>query len=310
MSRKRIDWGYLYVAAPDGAGFETAATNQLARARFITLGTLPETDDLEPPAQTSRNQTVLAAAVNMGRVEAVAVSRHVLLAYDDLFSVQYFHRNLRPYWASNGTTAADLLKAAHRDYAPLQQRSRQFDIEIVRDLTSAGGAKYVELAVLSYRQTLAAHKLVADLDGTLLYFSKENFSNGCIATVDVTYPSAPFFLLFNPALLEAQLTPIFEYASLPRWPWPYAPHDIGTYPLANGQVYGGGERSEDRQMPVEESGNMLIHGGPGKGATRRERRRQMAQTMMVDGTPCRSQEVELTDSCPRPSRRTPDMRLA
>ena len=254
----RIDWGYLYVAAPGGAGFEMAAANQLARGRFITLGRLPETDDLEPPAQTSRNQPVLAAAVNLGSVGAASVSRHLMLAYDDLFSIQYFHRNLRPYWARNGSTAADLLQAAHRDYEPLLQRSRQFDLEITRDLTSAGGAKYAQLAVLAYRQTLAAHKLVADLDGTLLYFSKENFSNGCIATVDVTYPSAPFFLLFNPDLLEAQLTPIFQYASLPRWPWPYAPHDIGTYPLANGQVYGGGEKSEDRQMPVEESGNMLI----------------------------------------------------
>ncbi|MBI3682734.1 MAG: DUF4965 domain-containing protein [Acidobacteria bacterium] len=254
----RIDWGYLYLAAPPQPGARTALATFALRADFTNSGAWPENDETEQPAQTSRNYLVLAARFDLDKVGAAPVTRWAVLAYDDVFSIQLFHRNLRPYWRRKGATPADLLQAAVRDFPALTGRARRFDEELAADLKRAGGDRYAQIAILSYRQALAAHKLAADLDNTPLYFSKENFSNGCIATVDVTYPSAPLFLLMNPALLKGMMTPVFDYARLPRWQWPYAPHDLGTYPLANGQVYGGGEKTEERQMPVEESGNMLI----------------------------------------------------
>lgn len=160
---------------------------------------------------------------------------------------------------TTGTGLSRLLagEISHR-FEELKNTCVEYDAKLMKDLARVGGEGYAQLAALAFRQCIAAHKLVADIDGTPLFFSKENFSNGCMDTVDVTYPSSPFFLLLNPALLEAQLTPILDYSSSSRWKFDFAPHDIGRYPLANGQVYGGGEETDFRQMPVEECGNMLI----------------------------------------------------
>ncbi|MBC7925452.1 MAG: DUF4965 domain-containing protein, partial [Bryobacteraceae bacterium] len=254
----RIDWGYLYVATAQSTGTQMLLHQPPARDRWIQSGKLPDEDDLESHVYSQRVQPRLITSFDLGQVGTAGIHRHILLAYDDLFSIQYFQRNLRPWWRRNGMGMADLLRMAEEQYPSLLARARTFDEKLMSDLRKAGGEKYARIAVLAFRQTLAAHKLAADFNGSPVYMSKENFSNGSINTVDVTYPSAPFFLYFNPSLLKAQLTPILDYASLPRWPWPYAPHDLGTYPLANGQTYGGGERSEENQMPVEESGNMLI----------------------------------------------------
>jgi hypothetical protein len=257
----RIDWGYLYLASDKPEGVTSAAVaRDTARSEFLKTGRLPASDDFSDPFPASGRPApmVLAMAVEAGDVAARPLARYFMLAYDDLWSLEYFQRRVRPWWRRNGAGPADLIRGARADHDALAQKSAAFDGELMADMRAAGGEKYARLAALAYRQTLAAHKLVADADGTPLYFPKENFSNGCIGTVDVIYPSAPFTMLFNPRLLRAQLEPVFAYAAMTRWPWPFAPHDLGTWPHANGQVYGGGERTEENQMPVEESGNMLI----------------------------------------------------
>lgn len=253
----RIDWGSLLLAVPDQAG--ASASTQLSddvESQFAE-GKALSFDDIDMPRRADRG-TVLASVFDLGQVAATSSSRQVLLAYDDVYSIEFLNRWMRPYWRRNGMTIGQLLEKSEQEYRSLDQKTRQFDDEIARDLRRVGGEAYAEVAELAFRETIAAHKLVADVDGRSMLFPKENFSNGCIATVDVIYPSSPFFLLFNPALLKAQLDPLMEYTETGHWRFPFAPHDLGTYPKANGQVYGGGERTIENQMPVEESGNMLL----------------------------------------------------
>jgi hypothetical protein len=256
----RIDWGYFYVAAPTSPTTQaTIAAMPAARTAWLTRGiAAPAAIPPKPISVSADDAPVMAVAMNFGRVEKETVSRWLMLAYDDLFSVQYFGKNLRPYWRRTGMGALELLAASARDYDALRARCAAFDEELATDLVQVGGERYAAMAALAYRQTLAGNKLAVDANGQPLLFPKENTSNGCIGTVDVIYPMAPQFLFFNPSLAKAMLVPVLDYASSPRWRFPFAPHDLGTYPKANGQVYGGGEKTEENQMPVEESANLLI----------------------------------------------------
>ena len=234
----RIDWGQFILSAKE---------SEIESARFDQNGQV---------AAEKQNANLVLKPLKI--TAAKGASQWIIVAYDDEFSIQYFNQDLRPYWRRNGDNAESMLLKAVGDYSSLLAKCDKFDSELTADLTKAGGKKYAELSALAYRQAFAGCKLAADANGQPLFFPKENTSNGCIATSDVIYPMAPQFLLFGSALSRAMMVPIMDYASSSRWKFPFAPHDLGTYPQANGQVYGGGERTEENQMPVEESANMLI----------------------------------------------------
>lgn len=248
----RIDWGYFYMAANDAENTSLAIGDyHKMKSDFIKVGELSANTFNPDMAPESEDMNVLAFNRNLGHVVS-PVGGYVMLGYDDGYAIQYFKDNRMAYWKHDGqVNIYNAFEKAGKDYASVMKRCAGFDTRMMNDAENAGGKKYADLCALAYRQAIAAHKLIQDKEGNLLFFSKENFSNGSIGTVDITYPSAPLFLLYNPELLKGMMNPIFYYSESGKWNKPFAAHDVGTYPLANGQTYGG-------DMPVEESGNMLI----------------------------------------------------
>lgn len=243
----RIDWGYVYVAIPEKDRSVQYITPARSAFNAFVAGSYRANT-----GATEGKQLMLNTVLPLGKVGKDTSVRTVLLAYDDVLSVQYFGKNLPAWWRTGKTTTIEKEMAqAYTDGDPVIKRCKDLNALIYNDALKAGGEEYARLCVLSYRQSIAAHKLVKSPEGELLFMSKENFSNGSINTVDITYPSAPLYLAYNPELLKGMLNGIFYYSESGKWTKPFAAHDLGTYPLANGQTYG-----ED--MPVEEAGNVII----------------------------------------------------
>ena len=250
----RINWGYAWIAAPGGQAVATVGDSAALAESFAATSKAAPAEQYGP--KLSGDGGVIAVSQSLGTVTKT-ISAYQMVAYDEVRSLTYFRKQLKPYWRRNGAEPADLFAAAVKDYPGLAPRCAAFDAAMTADAERLGGQKYAYLCALAYRQALAANGLVADAKGAPLMMPKENSSNGCIATIDVHFPMIPEFLLFFPSLAKATLVPPFDYSASAQWPYPYAPHDLGTYPLANGQVYGMGGSDGDR-MPVEESGNLIL----------------------------------------------------
>ncbi len=241
----RIDWGYFYVAAPAATGTVQYVTQGMSAVDAFKKGAAA--------ANASKGKGLsLNTVVSLGSVGKTPVSRFMELGYDEVYAIEYFNNKLRPWWNNSGKqTIEGQLNAAAKDYKAVMQKCVDFDKQVYAAALKSGGKEYAHLCLLAYRQSIAAHTLVKSPAGEILWLSKENNSGGFINTVDVTYPSAPLYLIYKPELLQGMLNGIFYFSESGRYPHPWAAHDLGTYPKANGQTYG-------EPMPVEESGNMII----------------------------------------------------
>jgi hypothetical protein len=204
------------------------------------------------PRAAGDDTPAMSLIFNLGQVGGLDVARRAMVAYDEITPIDFFGERLKPYWRHNYTTFDRMLRHADAAFPKLSARCVDFDISLTHDLDVAGGEKYARIAALAYRECLAGCGLAEDANGKPLLFTKENTSNGDIATVDVIFPMDPIWVLLSPTLAKASLVADLAYAASPHWKFPDAPHDIGVYPVAMGRDDGG------EGMPVEESGNMII----------------------------------------------------
>ncbi len=260
-----INWGEFYLAGE--------------AARYSERGTAYDYDFARFGEPESAREYECRELVSTHRLAGFAgrARMHDVFAYDDGLSLIVLGDALKGVWTERFGDIARAVDYFYTRHDELRQRALEWQHRLIEDARPFG-EDYVRLITAVYRQVLAAHKAVRRPDGELLYMSKECNSNGCINTVDVSYPSMPLLLCYNPELVRGLMTGIFEFAGLPCWQCDYAPHDLGQYPIANGQVYALRDEllkrepyawlelfrrdSEvydfDYQMPVEECGNMLL----------------------------------------------------
>lgn len=229
-------WGYLYLGTKDDVTYAQGDAAEM-RAHFMKEGDLK--------TMRSSNERRYAAISQQLEVNSDR-PKHLTAGFDGLYTMAYFGNDLRPYWNRNGTTSIeDVYQKAEEDYENIMAECYAFDRQLMADAYVAGGKEYAELCALAYRQTVAAFQMSESPEGELLYFTTE------VGPVDAYFPASPLFLRYNPELLKAMLNPFFYYSESGKWGKPFPAHDLGGYPLVNGQTAGG-------DMPVEEAGNGLI----------------------------------------------------
>ena len=228
-----IDWGYLHICDPSAYAMTVAPDTKIQTTRSYN-------------AYSEKPYLVVSRKEDNGVIT---------VAYDEIKAIEYFGDHIDEYYTKYFSSFGEMVAAAKAEYNEIKAMCREFDTAFMTEAAKYGD-NYKNIVTLAYRQTISAHKLIEDKEGKVIFLSKENHSNGCIGTLDVTYPSIPLFLKYNPELVLGMLRPIIKYANSPEWEFDFTPHDVGQYPISNGQVYGGNRL--EKQMPIEEAGNMLL----------------------------------------------------
>lgn len=194
---------------------------------------------------------------------------------------------MRPLWKSWFRTENELLTFHYADFANANALASNYSQQLAIDAYESGADDYVDIVALSARQVLGATSFSGTAENPIL-FLKEISSNGNFQTIDVIFPSFPFFMYTSPRWLAYLLEPLIEHMLSGQYPNTYAMHDLGThFPNATGHPDG-----NDEYMPVEECGNILIMGLALVNSLRYSDSQQSISLWAAEGQPGPTPEVD------------------
>jgi hypothetical protein len=255
----QASWGTVVWSTDDVAGltWQTGA-DATVRAQAATNGALLNTADANQPRAINSSWPVLAFNRALGAVGPAGSGPVVfVIGHVRTPAVSYLGANLDPWWRTQWATWQDMLGwfRADRDAARAGGAATDAAVNAWAHQaagTNGTGDQYAALCALALRQAFGGTELV-NRGGAPWVMLKEISSNGDFSTVDVIYPAFPAYLRLSPHYLELLLAPLFDYTEVQGFNKPFAPHDLGVYPNAFGRI-----GTDEEDMPVEESANMLI----------------------------------------------------
>ncbi|KAM5451018.1 hypothetical protein MaudCBS49596_004129 [Microsporum audouinii] len=261
----RSEWGMLHFLAPQGVRYESG-TSMLLRTRFARTGVLQNRNDErfrtvmdEEPVFAYSKAFNLNGTDDKPNTEIIHDEVTFTIAHTQDPVVQFASARgltlMKPLWESYFPDVRSLLYFHYFDFDKARTLAHRYSNQLARDAQLSAAEDYVDIVALTARQVLGATSFSGTSDNPLL-FLKEISSNGNCQTVDVIFPSFPFFLYTNPRWLAYLLEPLIEHMLSGQYPNNYSMHDLGAhFPNMTGHPDG-----KDEYMPVEECGNMLIMG--------------------------------------------------
>ncbi|KAI1615217.1 hypothetical protein EDD37DRAFT_511796 [Exophiala viscosa] len=252
--RDRPLWGQaVYGTRPEGNATLTSQVGEasLVRNRFANHGNLNRVHDV-----WKDHGSVLGFSHDLGTIQE-PTSVTFAIGHHRVESINYVGQVRTGYYRATYPDVASALVHFLDDYDDAYAEAAEMDSDIV-DKAANISQHYADIIALSVRQSFGAVEITipeSDHDVTdTMAFIKEISSDGNVNTLDIIFPTFPIYYVTNPDFIKFQLEPILRYLQAGRWPHEWAIHDIGaSYPVADGH-----DRGDAEQMPLEESGNILL----------------------------------------------------